>query len=69
MAVLALSTPLALLDGISRIETVQRAMEEGSEFVAMGRALLCEPDLLRRWQDGAPAPTVRSAPGVARGSS
>jgi 2,4-dienoyl-CoA reductase-like NADH-dependent reductase (Old Yellow Enzyme family) len=48
----ALSTPLVLLGGINRIETVQRAMDEGFEFVAMGRALLREPDLLRRWQDG-----------------
>jgi len=48
----ALSTPLVLLGGINRIETVQRAMDKGFEFVAMGRALLREPDLLRRWQDG-----------------
>ena len=44
--------PLVLLGGINRIDTVQRAMAEGFEFVAMGRALLREPDLVNRWQAG-----------------
>lgn len=46
----ALRMPLVLLGGVNRIETAQRALAEGFEFVAMGRALLREPDLLRRWQ-------------------
>jgi 2,4-dienoyl-CoA reductase-like NADH-dependent reductase (Old Yellow Enzyme family) len=48
----ALTTPLVLLGGINRWETVQGALGEGFAFVAMGRALLREPDLLRRWQEG-----------------
>ena len=48
----ALSMPLVLLGGINRIETVRDALAEGFEFVAMGRALLREPDLLQRWQKG-----------------
>ena len=48
----ALSMPLVLLGGINRLDTVQRALAEGFEFVAMGRALLREPDLLQRWQKG-----------------
>jgi len=48
----ALSMPLVLLGGINRVETVQHAMAEGFEFVAMGRALLREPNLVRRWQQG-----------------
>jgi 2,4-dienoyl-CoA reductase-like NADH-dependent reductase (Old Yellow Enzyme family) len=48
----ALSMPLILLGGINRLETVQRALAEGFGFVAIGRALLREPDLLRRWQRG-----------------
>lgn len=48
----ALGMPLVLLGGINRRETVQQAVDEGFEFVAMGRALLREPDLLRRWQAG-----------------
>jgi 2,4-dienoyl-CoA reductase-like NADH-dependent reductase (Old Yellow Enzyme family) len=48
----ALSMPLVLLGGINRLDTVQRALAEGFGFVALGRALLREPDLLRRWQRG-----------------
>jgi 2,4-dienoyl-CoA reductase-like NADH-dependent reductase (Old Yellow Enzyme family) len=49
----ALDMPLILLGGINRIDTVERALDEGFEFVAMGRALLREPDLVARWQQGA----------------
>jgi 2,4-dienoyl-CoA reductase-like NADH-dependent reductase (Old Yellow Enzyme family) len=48
----ALSMPLILLGGINRIETVHQALAEGFEFVALGRALLREPDLLERWRAG-----------------
>jgi 2,4-dienoyl-CoA reductase-like NADH-dependent reductase (Old Yellow Enzyme family) len=44
--------PLILLGGINRPETVQLAMDEGFEFVAMARALLREPDLIAQWQAG-----------------
>jgi 2,4-dienoyl-CoA reductase-like NADH-dependent reductase (Old Yellow Enzyme family) len=47
-----LSMPLILLGGISRRETVDLAMAEGFEFVAMARALLREPDLPNRWAAG-----------------
>jgi 2,4-dienoyl-CoA reductase-like NADH-dependent reductase (Old Yellow Enzyme family) len=49
----AVDLPLVLLGGISRLATVHAAMAEGFEFVAMGRALLMEPDLIARWRDGA----------------
>ncbi|WP_433201709.1 NADH:flavin oxidoreductase [Nocardia sp. CA-107356] len=45
-----LSMPLILLGGITDFDTMQQAMGEGFDFVAMGRALLREPDLLRRIQ-------------------
>ncbi len=48
----ALDMPLILLGGINRLETVERALDEGFELVAMGRALLREPDLVARWQQG-----------------
>jgi len=48
----ALGMPLILLGGINRLDTVHTALADGFEFVAMGRALLREPDLLRRWQGG-----------------
>ena len=50
----ALDLPVILLGGINRLDTVQSALDEGFAFVAMARALLREPDLVRRWQAGAP---------------
>jgi 2,4-dienoyl-CoA reductase-like NADH-dependent reductase (Old Yellow Enzyme family) len=48
----AVSMPLILLGGINRLETVNHALDEGFEFVAMGRALLREPALVNRWKSG-----------------
>ena len=48
----ALSMPLILLGGITRLDTVERALAEGFAFVAMARALLREPDLVARMQAG-----------------
>jgi 2,4-dienoyl-CoA reductase-like NADH-dependent reductase (Old Yellow Enzyme family) len=48
----ALELPLILLGGINTLDTVRRAMAEGFEFVAMGRALLREPDLVDRMRAG-----------------
>ena len=41
-----------LLGGINRRETLDLAMAEGFEFVAMARALLREPDLVNKMQAG-----------------
>jgi 2,4-dienoyl-CoA reductase-like NADH-dependent reductase (Old Yellow Enzyme family) len=43
-----LKMPLILLGGITNRETMDLAMAEGFDFVAMGRALLAEPDLINR---------------------
>jgi 2,4-dienoyl-CoA reductase-like NADH-dependent reductase (Old Yellow Enzyme family) len=48
----ALDLPLIYLGGVNRLETVQQVLGEGFAFVAMGRALLREPDLIRRWDKG-----------------
>jgi 2,4-dienoyl-CoA reductase-like NADH-dependent reductase (Old Yellow Enzyme family) len=56
-----LSTPLILLGGITNRETMDLAMAEGFDFVAMGRALLAEPDLINRIAADGAAHTVRSA--------
>jgi 2,4-dienoyl-CoA reductase-like NADH-dependent reductase (Old Yellow Enzyme family) len=48
----ALTTPLILLGGITQLETVESALAEGFSFVAMARALLREPDLVKRWEAG-----------------
>jgi 2,4-dienoyl-CoA reductase-like NADH-dependent reductase (Old Yellow Enzyme family) len=48
----SVSMPLMLLGGINRRETMQRAMQLGFDFVAMGRALLREPDLVAQLTAG-----------------
>ena len=44
----AVSLPMILLGGITDRASMDLAMERGFEFVAMGRALLREPDLVNR---------------------
>jgi len=48
----ALSLPLILLGGINRLDTIERAVDEGFSFVAMARALLRQPDLVNRLRAG-----------------
>ncbi|GAA4756924.1 NADH:flavin oxidoreductase [Nocardioides endophyticus] len=48
----ALTMPLMLLGGINRADTMERAMADGFDFVAMGRALLREPDLVNQLAAG-----------------
>ena len=55
-----LTMPLILLGGITNRETMDRAMAEGFEFVAMGRALLAEPDLINRIKADGQGHTVKS---------
>jgi 2,4-dienoyl-CoA reductase-like NADH-dependent reductase (Old Yellow Enzyme family) len=56
-----LAMPLILLGGITNRETMDLAMVEGFDFVAMGRALLAEPDLINRIKADGPEHGVRSA--------
>ncbi len=46
----SLSLPLILLGGINTVESIHQAMAEGFEFVAMGRALLRDPELVNKMQ-------------------
>lgn len=55
-----LTLPLILLGGITNRDTMDRAMADGFEFVAMGRALLAEPDLLNRIKADGDAHSVQS---------
>jgi 2,4-dienoyl-CoA reductase-like NADH-dependent reductase (Old Yellow Enzyme family) len=55
-----LTIPLILLGGITNRETMDLAMTEGFDFIAMGRALLAEPDLLNRIKADGDAHTVTS---------
>ncbi len=56
----ALRLPLMLLGGLTRLESMQSAIAEGFEFVALGRALISEPNLVRRMEAG----EIRKAPCV-----
>jgi 2,4-dienoyl-CoA reductase-like NADH-dependent reductase (Old Yellow Enzyme family) len=55
-----LTMPLILLGGITNRASMDLAMAEGFDFVAMGRALLAEPDLLNRIRADGDAHTVKS---------
>ncbi|ANY22230.1 NADH:flavin oxidoreductase [Gordonia terrae] len=44
----AVSMPMILLGGVTNRATMDDAMKSGFDFVAMGRALLREPDLINR---------------------
>jgi 2,4-dienoyl-CoA reductase-like NADH-dependent reductase (Old Yellow Enzyme family) len=48
----ALSMPLIYLGGVNRRSTADDVVGEGFDLVAMGRALLREPDLVRTWEKG-----------------
>jgi 2,4-dienoyl-CoA reductase-like NADH-dependent reductase (Old Yellow Enzyme family) len=56
-----LSMPLILLGGVTNRETMDLAMAEGFQFVAMARALLAEPDLVNRIAADGDRHSVRSA--------
>jgi 2,4-dienoyl-CoA reductase-like NADH-dependent reductase (Old Yellow Enzyme family) len=43
---------LIYLGGVNRLDTANSVIDEGFELVAMGRALLREPDLVRTWETG-----------------
>ncbi|WP_227999856.1 NADH:flavin oxidoreductase [Mycolicibacterium sp. P1-5] len=48
----ALTMPLILLGGVNTMDTVDAALAEGFEFVAMARALLRDPLLITKFRDG-----------------
>jgi 2,4-dienoyl-CoA reductase-like NADH-dependent reductase (Old Yellow Enzyme family) len=47
-----LDLPIILLGGISELATAEAAIDDGFDFVAMGRALLHDPDLVNRYREG-----------------
>ncbi len=54
----ALSMPLILLGGINERASIEGALTEGFEFVAMARALLRQPDLPNRMRDDGQATSL-----------
>lgn len=55
-----LTSPMVLLGGITDRASMDLAMKEGFEFVAMGRALLREPDLVNRIASDPTTPSLCS---------
>ncbi len=53
-----IALPMVLLGGITDRASMDLAMAEGFEFVAMGRALLREPDLVNRIRTDAATPSL-----------
>jgi 2,4-dienoyl-CoA reductase-like NADH-dependent reductase (Old Yellow Enzyme family) len=54
----AVRLPLVFLGGVTTRPVVEQAMADGFQFVAMARALLREPDLVRRMQQNAGTPSL-----------
>jgi 2,4-dienoyl-CoA reductase-like NADH-dependent reductase (Old Yellow Enzyme family) len=48
----ALSMPLIALGGINELASMEQARRDGFDFIAMGRGLLREPDLINKLADG-----------------
>jgi 2,4-dienoyl-CoA reductase-like NADH-dependent reductase (Old Yellow Enzyme family) len=48
----AVALPLMLLGGVTQLSTMEAALAEGFDFVAMGRALIRDPDLVDRMRRG-----------------
>ena len=48
----AVKLPLCYLGGVVSIEGVRRAMQEGFDFVVLGRGLIADPDLVNKLQRG-----------------
>jgi 2,4-dienoyl-CoA reductase-like NADH-dependent reductase (Old Yellow Enzyme family) len=54
----AVQLPLIFLGGVTTRPVIERAMDDGFQFVAMARALLREPDLVHRMQRDAATPSL-----------
>ena len=47
-----LDVPMILVGGIRSYETSKRVWDAGIDLISMSRPLICEPDLIKRWQMG-----------------
>lgn len=48
----AVSLPIMLLGGVNRLETIEQAIADGFDLVAMGRAFIRDPDFANRLASG-----------------
>ncbi len=52
------STPVILVGGLRSLETVNSLVDiDGIDYVSLSRPLICEPDLVARWQAGDTCPS------------
>jgi 2,4-dienoyl-CoA reductase-like NADH-dependent reductase (Old Yellow Enzyme family) len=54
----AVRLPLVFLGGVTSRPVIEQAMDDGFQFVAMARALLREPDLVRRMHQNPTTPSL-----------
>ena len=48
-----LNIPVVLIGGIRDVETMEKILKESNiQYFGFGRPLLCEPDLIKRWENG-----------------
>ena len=53
------SVPVMLVGGIRTLETAERLVQRGhTDYIALSRPLICEPDLVARWERADRAPSV-----------
>ena len=54
----AISIPLILVGGMRSLPVMESVIDSGdAEFISLSRPLICEPDLVNRWQSGDRAPS------------
>jgi 2,4-dienoyl-CoA reductase-like NADH-dependent reductase (Old Yellow Enzyme family) len=48
----AVKIPVACIGGVCSIDNMNKAMDEGFEFVQLGRATIRDPDVIKKMQSG-----------------
>jgi len=48
----AVNIPVVLIGGVCSIDNMEKAMDEGFDFVAVGRAIIMDPDIINKMQRG-----------------
>ncbi len=48
----AVKIPVGLIGGVCSLDNMQRAMDEGFQFVQIGRATIMDPDIVKRMKSG-----------------
>ena len=52
------ATPVVLVGGLRSVEYINQVLEQSAiEYISLSRPLICEPNLIQRWQQGDLAPS------------